>query len=196
MTLEELKQEHPELFAEFQVEIETDLQAKFDKEKADLEARLAQEKTDLETKLAQEKADLEKDLSTKLSERDERLLKIEKKDVIRTENERKATADKIWSEKLANSDVGIDLHEKITAHVTHSRFVKDDVFDTEAFTAAVEAEIKDWESKLPKPSSVIGGGFAGKDPTTDAKLAAQDAEDEKLADEIFQSSGRQREEVK
>jgi len=196
MTLEELKAEHPELFAELQAEIETGLQAKFDKEKADLETKLAQEKTDLEAKLAQEKADLEKDLGTKLSERDERLLKIEKKDVIRTENERQATADRIWSEKLADSDVDPGIHDKVKAHVTPSKFVKDDVFDTEAFTAAVEAEIKDWEAKLPQPSSVIGGGFVGKDAATDTKLVAQDAEDEKLADAIFQSSGRQREEVK
>lgn len=195
MTLEELKAEHPELFAEFQTEIETGLQAKFDKDKVDLEAKLAQDKKDLEAKLAKEKADLEKDLGTKLTERDERLLKIEKKDTIRTENEHKAEADKIWSDKLADSDIAPRMHEKAKAHVVHSKFVKDDVFDTEAFSAAVDAEIKDWEAKLPKSSSVIGGGFGGKE-VVDDKFAAEDVADEKLADDIFAASGGKREEVK
>jgi len=192
MTLAELRQEHPELFVEFQAEIETDLRAEFDKEKTAMEAKFEQEKT----KFAQEKADLEKDLSTKLSERDERVLKLEKKDIIRTENERQDTADRIWSEKLADSDIDPGIHDKVRAHVTFSQFIKDDVFDTEAFTAAVEAEIRDWESKLPKPSSVIGGGFGQKEVVDDPKLAAQDAEDEKLADDIFEASGGKREEVK
>lgn len=184
MTLQELKKEHPELFAEFRTKVESDLQAKFD-----------QEKKDLETKFAQEKSDLEKDFGTKLAERDDRILKLEKNDVVRTENERQREADRIWSGKLADSDIDPGLHDKVRAYVSHSQFVKDDVFDAEAFTTAVEAEIKDWESKLPKPSSVIGGGFSQKE-VTDDKLAAQDAKDEKLADEIFEASGGKREEVK
>lgn len=196
MTLAELKKEHPELFAEIETGIKADLRAKFDTEKTAMEAKLAQEKTDLEAKHAQEKADLEKDLGTKLTERDDRILKLEKADTIRTENERENEADRIWTEKLTASEVDPKLHEKVRQHVSYSKFVKDDVFDEEAFTAAVEAEIKDWDGRLPKHSSVIGGGGFGGQEVTDDKLVAEDKADEKLADDIFKSSGGKKEEVK
>lgn len=187
MKLEELREKHPELL----VQIETDLQAKFNIDKEAMETAFAAEKADLETRFAQEKADLERDLATKLSERDERILKLEKTDTIRAENEREAEAGKIWSEKLANSDVGPELHEKVKRHILTSKFVKDGVFDKEAFATAVDAEIKDWEERLPH-SSVLGGGF-GKKGVVDEKLAAEDKADEKLADDIFAASGGKKE---
>lgn len=189
MTLAELKVQHPGMFAEFKTEVETGMQVKFDGEKASMEAKFVEDKAQLETKHAEEKADLEKASGLQLSERDERILKLEKSDVIRTESEREKDAKTTWTDKLSNSAIDPRLHEKIMGYVPASKFVKDDAFDREAFAAAVDAEIKDWEGRLPKHSSVIGGGFAPKDAVSNDKLVAEEAEDEKLADEIYKSGG-------
>jgi hypothetical protein len=95
-------------------------------------------------------------LSQDLGKTNERLLKLEKQDAIRSEKEMAREADAIWSKELADSDVPPRLHKKAQSMVSHEKYVKDDVFDREVFTEAVRNEITDWEDRTKEP--VIGGG--------------------------------------
>jgi len=140
MDIKKLTEEHPDLVKEIQKEVEDRLKAKF----------------------AKEKKVLTEDFESKLEEKGDRILTLEKKDDLRTEKERIAFEDKIWTEKLVKSDVGEHLFDKIKRHVSISKYVKDDIVDEEAFGKAVDDEIKDWESRGAK-STVLGTGSVNKE---------------------------------
>lgn len=141
MTLEELKEKHPELFSQIEKNKETELSATH---QAEIEA-LKKEKTELETTF-----------TTKLSEADTKILKLEKQEAIRTERDRQGEADRIWKDKLSASNIPAKLHDKVKAQVSHDKFVKDEVFDTKAFGEAVDAEIKDWTESIGSFAPVRG----------------------------------------
>jgi hypothetical protein len=147
MNKAELQEKYPDLVAEIVDEATQQAtqaaEAKFAKDKDQLEGQVT----------------VLKDDNTKLTER---VLDLEKKDIIRAENELKVHADGIWTAKLAESDIPDSLHGKVKQYVSHSKFVSEGKFDEEAFATAVDAEIKDWEDKGVK-SSVIGSGFSEKD---------------------------------
>lgn len=143
MNKAELKEKHPDIYQEIVDEATSAAESQFSKDKDQLEGQVTVLKED----------------NTKLTDR---VMDLEKKDVIRAENELKATADGIWTSKLAESDIPDSLHGKVCQYVSHSKFVSEGKFDQEAFTTAVDAEIKDWEDKGVK-SSVIGAGFSEKD---------------------------------
>jgi hypothetical protein len=94
-------------------------------------------------------------LSRSLDATSERMLNLEKKEAIRSEKEMAREADAIWSRELADSDVPPRLHNKAQSMVSHEKFVKDEVFDREAFTEAVRNEITDWEDRTKE--TVLGG---------------------------------------
>jgi len=143
MDLEELKKEHADLY---------DAVLKLGKEAA--EAEFSKEKTVLEAKLESVQKDNEA--------MSEKVLELEKKDVIRTENELKAEANRIWAEKLAISKIPERYYEKVQPHVSHSKFVVDGKFNDEKFREAVDAEIKDWEGR-GMTETVLGTGFSSKE---------------------------------
>ena len=143
MTLEELKEKHPELFAQAQKEKEDALSATH---KAEIEA------------LKKEKDKLNTTFSTELTSRDEKILKLEKQEAIRTERDRQNEADRVWKEKLSASSIPAKLHDKVRAQVVHDKFVKDEAFDTKAFGEAVDAEIKDWTESIGNFAPVRGQG--------------------------------------
>jgi hypothetical protein len=170
MDLEQLKKEHPELVQA----IIDETQEKFGEDKQNWET----EKSDLEAANEQLKADNEK-LKAENEDQEDRLLKLEKKDLIRTENEFKANADKIWSEKLSKSEVPDNIWDKIRQYVKYSKFVEDGKFDQEAFAEAVDAEIKDWEERGLSSSKVLGSG------STDKQSASEGGqEDESVKEDV------------
>ncbi len=172
MDLAELKKEHPELIVQLSEEVTASV----------TEALTA----DFNIKLAEKDAELsEKD--AKLDGQTERLASLEKKEVIRTENDLSTLADRIWTERLAKSELDERLYEKAQNMVSHAKFVKDDVLDVEAFTKAVDVEIKDWEDRIPTPS-VMGFGKTSKTSTSDTQ-SESDESDQKLADEMANSVG-------
>lgn len=119
----------------------------------------------LETKFSEERTALTKkvdDLTKELSGRDERILKLEKNDAIRAEKELKAIADSIWIGKLAESDIPEHLYGKVSAMISHAKFVKEGVLDREKFEEAIGQEIGDWEKK-GVTSTVLGAGFSTKE---------------------------------
>jgi len=143
MNKAELREKHPDLFDEIVTEATEAAEAKFAKDKDQLEGKIVVLTED----------------NTQLTDR---VLDLEKKDVIRAENELRNRADGIWNAKLAESDIPDSLHVKVRQYVSHTKFMSEGKFDVEAFSAAVDAEIKDWEDKGVR-SSVIGAGFSEKD---------------------------------
>ncbi len=183
MKLSELKAKHPELLTEITSEVTTavaasvskDLQAKFDAEKVTLEEGF--------------KAEREK-LETKGTEQSERMKKLEKKDVIRDERDLKAQAARIWDAKLAESDLSDRIHDKVRKMVSHDKFVKDGVLDTQAFADAIDAEIKDWDAR-GATVTVLGSGSSIKgvdDSETETKKKQMEADDKEV-DNLFGLSG-------
>ena len=155
MDLKELQDKHPEIVKSIQDEVETRLSTKF-----------ADEKKKLEDKFADEKKKITDEFEGKLEKKGDRILSLEKKDDLRTERERTALEDKIWSAKLAKSAVPEHLFVKARRHVSISKFVKDDVVDEQAFSDAVDAEIKDWEDRGAKSTAVLGVGSVNREDVT------------------------------
>lgn len=156
----------------------------------------------LDTKFSSERAALVAEngsLKAQLAEKDsknqalsERVLSLEKNDAIRAENELKATAENIWSVKLAESEVPETLHGKCRAMVSHVKFTKDGVLDTEKFAEAVTIEIKDWEAKGAKVS-VLGAGFSLKDEATSSEAKQKESkmkENDATANKLLAMAGQ------
>ena len=178
MDLKEMKEEHADLY---------EAVLKLGREAA--EAEFSKEKTVMEAKLESMQADNEA-MSAKV-------LGLEKKDVIRTENELKAEAGNIWTEKLSASKIPERYYDKVQPHVSHSKFVKDGKFDAEEFGKAVDAEIKDWEER-GMTESVLGSGFSEKevDESTATEVVEQKKEDKTVALRLLKHVGQEPEEKK
>jgi len=183
MKKDELKAKHPDLVNEIIAEatvivkasVTKDLQAKFDTEKADLETGFEAERQKLTA------------TSTELGES---MKKLEKKDAIRSENELQAQADRIWDAKLTASDLSDRTHDKVRKMVSHDKFVKDGVLDTQAFADAIDAEIKDWTERVGATVSVMGAGSTVKGVDDgSATEKTQNEADDKDADTLFALSG-------
>ncbi|MFH1742633.1 MAG: hypothetical protein ABIH23_26815, partial [bacterium] len=161
MDLETLKKEHPELVSALSEEVKTGLQSQFDKEKADLQAKLDAKGKEVDQ------------LSGDVAE-------LKKRDTIRTDKEHRVESERIFAKKLTDSDVPEHLHDKCMGTVSYAKFVKEGVFDTEAFGKAVDEEIKDWETRLSQ--SVQGGvSQTGKELDADKKKAEQMTADDDAA---------------
>ena len=172
MNKSELMASHSDLVQEIVDEALAKAEEKFAKEREDLNAKLTAEKE-------------------ANSEMSERVQKLEKNDLIRRESEFKSSADAIWMKQLSDSAIPTHLYEKVSKYLQYAKFVKDDSFDKEAFSAAVAAEIKDWEGK-GVVDTVIGVGFTEKEVDGEAnKQEALAAENAAIADRLVQKSGLQ-----
>ncbi len=139
--LNQFKVENPDLFIQLQSEVEQSVKDKFS---ADIAG-----------------------LTEKLRVQGEQLLRFEKTEAIRRENELALAAKSLWAEKLSQSEIAERLHVKVARQVSHEKFVKDGELDVEAFGAAIDAEIKDWES-LGVSQSVLGMGTSTRSDSGDS----------------------------
>ena len=161
MDLEKLKEESPE-------EYEVLMAQAADAAQAAAEVKLTDEHT---TQLAEKDKTIssltaEKDgLSQDLTKTGDRVLALEKKDILRTEADMDSKASFIWKTALAKSGLPEWLHAKVQKHVTRDKFMKEGVFNEATFTEAVEAEITDWASH--NSSNVEGFGIQVKTPEGD-----------------------------
>lgn len=170
MDREELMETYPDLIKGIVEQALSESQTKFDLEKKTLQDQLAAAK--------QSNAEMS-----------DRVLKLEKKDMLRHEKEQKDLADTIWARKLAASDVPSRIHEKVEQHVGYSKFMKDDVLDVTAFSEAVDAEIKSWES-LGTTNAVMGTSQTQKEVDTNAKAEEiKLTENKSIVDRLVQLSG-------
>jgi hypothetical protein len=155
MDLEKLKAEFPELYAQV----------------------IALGKTEAETAFTAEKDQLEKQISDLTAERDqlsasnkdvsERLLRLEKTDALRQEQEIKATADALFEARFGACSIPKRLYLKVRKQISHDSFIKDGKLDKTAFTAAVEAELKDWAvPEGEEEDLVLGMGFSKRETET------------------------------
>ncbi len=167
MTLEELKEQNPEAYDALMDEAKG---AVTEGIKTDLEKKFADEKKQMETKFSQEKGELQ-----------DRVLELEKRDAIRTENEIRANADALWARKLSESEIPEHLFAKVSRMVSYNKFVSDGKFDQAEFVKAVDAEIKDWEDK-GVTSTVLGMSFTSKSEDgsseEDVKLQQKSVDDD------------------
>lgn len=159
MDKSELKETYPELVKEITVEA------------------VAAAVSEAETKFESEKSTLSTEIETLKGSNEkmsDKVLGLEKRDIIRSESELKAQAQKIWNSKLTESTIPEHVWDKVSQHVSHTKFVSDGVIDVEGFSEAIDAEITDWEGK-GVTSSVLGAGFSHKQPEDENKQA-QEAE--------------------
>ncbi|RJR46024.1 MAG: S49 family peptidase [Desulfobacteraceae bacterium] len=171
-TLAEFKTENPEMFTQFRMEVERDLRASFDAKQQGFEAQISGLKGEL-----QERDKMIKD-------QDARILKLEKTDYIRAEQEKKvridAAVDRVWTKALAACDVPEEMHERVRKCVPSASFIKEGALDEAAYQAAVHAEIAEWEG-MGMTTNILGTGFAGGKSGEDLNVEAKT--EKKLAEE-------------
>lgn len=152
MNKEQFKTDHPEEYAKLVGEI----QSQFEVTKVELENKLANAVSEKE-KLSAENISLEK-----------RVIQIEKNDTLRAEREISSTADSIFTAQFNAVGLPERLFSKVRKLVSHNEFVKDGSLDREAFKAAVDAELKDWEPAEGE-TQVFGLGSGTKHVVEDGK---------------------------
>jgi hypothetical protein len=178
MNLSELKTAHPDLVVQLSdevkgvvtAEVTAAMTAEFDKERAKFTA----EKTALETRV---------------ENGENRLAGLEKKEALHEERERETIADRVWSDKLAASEIGGHLYDKVKRMVSFTKFVKEDALDIEAFSAAVDVEIADWE-KRGAGVSVSGLGVVERDAALSSTTVAAKEENTKLSTDLLARAGQ------
>lgn len=141
MTLQELKAQYPDLFVEATLEATREAETRFTQEKEALSSDLKAAKEAV-TSLEDKNRELEKQLS------------------IREEQDRQQAAATIFTDKLVASKIPETLHEKVRKQVEYTKFVSDNVFDTNAFSKAIDEEIQDWESRIG--DKIVGFGTSSK----------------------------------
>jgi len=155
----QLKKDHPELFAEVLAEGKAQVVITADPEIKVLKEAVAA-----------------------LSEENKSL---RKENDVRREKELKAEADKLFTEKLAASDLPERLHDKVKVMVDYNKFVKDQALNTKAFGEAVDAEIKDWSDRgVKKGEVVLGESTANKQITTVDKTEETNKNAERLLNHV------------
>lgn len=157
MTLKELKEKYPELFAEIQ------------NKEGEKDTKI-QELSDQVQNLTKERDDLKKEtenLSETAQKYEKRIVNLEKVEQLRKEKEMKDEAKSIVVAKLTEHSIPVRLHDKIQRNFNHNEFIGEDgVFDKTKFSEAVDAEIKDWASavsEIVKPAPVQGFGSAERE---------------------------------
>jgi hypothetical protein len=84
--------------------------------------------------------------------------------------------------KLSASEIPERMFAKVKKNVSHNAFVKDDMLDKTAFSAAVDEELKDWADFKSTSTSVQGQGFSQKDVESNTAIVAENT---KIADALF-----------
>jgi signal peptide peptidase SppA len=161
MDLAQLKKDHPDVYNAVRQEVS---------------AELNQEITNLKQDNAAKEA---------------RMLQLEKNDAIRTRREQENRANQIFDKALASSEIPEDMYDIVKKMVSSSKFVKDGVLDESAYLEAVNTEIKDFESRGIKKSSVSGTGFTSRKVDAEAtKINEQSKSDDAEADKLLKFAGQ------
>jgi hypothetical protein len=181
MDLKELKEKDLDGYNKLREEIKEEA-------KAEIQAKHDEEKGQLSTELETVKGELD---STK-----ETMKELEKKETIRAERESHMTRERqckdIWSEKLAESDLSDSAKAKLPDYVDPKKFVKEDgSLDEEAFSAAVDEEIKYWAEEVGATTSVLGLGSRKKEQDAERQNAEkEEKEDDDWVDDMVKLSGQ------
>ena len=116
------------------------------------------EKKELEDKLAASQTN-EQGLS-------ERVVALEKRDILRDEEATKAKANSIMDGALRASSLPERVQAKVTK-VDYNKYMTEGILDVTAFTDAVNAEVKDWEDTIVSTSPIQSNSTPPKANDTD-----------------------------
>jgi uncharacterized protein YdaT len=184
MTLEELKEKHPELFAAIEKDAEEKFNAKLADETKKLEA-LKSENEGLKTEVNK--------LSTANQVYDERLKALEEENQKRSLAAIGDKAQALWENKLKASEVIPEsIYDKLSMP-DHTKFIAEGVFDQAKFAEEADKEISDWEERLPKPT-IMGFGAVGRSVDDNAPEVSKENAD--LVAKMAAKSGRKLKEDK
>ena len=192
MDLKKLKEESPEEYNELMAQIEVETQEAITAAVNDAETLLTKKlQTQLDEKDTQIAAlSSDKDgLSENLDKIESRCLSLEKKDTLREEVELDSQAESVWVNALSESGLPKWLYPKVKKQVTRGKFMSEGVFDKDAFTKAVKAEITDWETQSGEDVEGFGVINRDSDGSRSAKELQSDAIVERMLGYVGQPSG-------
>jgi len=169
MNIDQFKKDHPDLYAEIVKSATDQATSSFSIKETELTSTIAT-------------------LTGKLSESDSKIQELAKKDALRTEREMFAESEVIWMQLLTKSEIPERMFGKVKKNVDYSKFVKEEVLDKIAFSAAITEELKDWTDFVTSKSesSIQGTGFSQKDIDNKTVLIE---ENKKIADDLFALTG-------
>jgi len=142
----ELKEKHADLVEALRNEVKIEVSAVVDGLRADIAAFKEENTT-----LSADNKDLAK-----------QVVSLEAAGKARDLKDAESKAESIFAEKITSSKVPEKMHARVQRGVAFNDFFKDGAFDAAAFAAAVDAEIKDWETDLGDVASVQGLGASGR----------------------------------
>jgi ClpP class serine protease len=94
---------------------------------------------------------------------------MDKKEAIRVEQNIKAVASAIVSDRLSTSSVPSRLHTKVKALIDHNKFVVEGQLDSEGFKAHVDTEVSEWEVVEENPIEGVGSNSSLDEGDKDSK---------------------------
>jgi hypothetical protein len=165
MDLKELKEKHLDLFNQVFEDGKKSAETAFSKEREEFTATISS-------------------LNEKFSQNEDRMGKMEKELTLSREANILAQADKLFADKFAESDIEPRLEPKVRNSINHNKYVKNDALDVEAFTKAVDEELKDWQERMPS-SGVLGLSNMDEEEEEDTS-----ADDKKLANDLLSRVGQ------
>jgi len=109
------------------------------------------------------------ELTAKNAELDRKVTAFEEKAI-------KASAESILTKALSDSSIPERLHGKVSAQVRKEDYISaEGKFDSDAYSAKVDAEVKDWEETLAESGSLVQGvGANSKTPEGKTGSASSD----------------------
>jgi len=111
-----------------------------------------------------------------------KIKECEKTIVCYEETMNKSLVSAIKKDILTASDIPENLHSKVGGMVDYRAFLgEDNALDKDGFTAAFDAEVKDWESRLSGTSGAAGDGEGKKDEPFGDKAEHADENEKVLA---------------
>ena len=170
--------EQPEEYKKFVEGVSADITAKFSKEIEDRDAAIA--------KLTAEKTAADDGAKTI----EQKFADLEKKFELMQEKNIASAASSILASKLSESDLNDRVKQKLSKFIDYSKFVKEDKLDADAFSAAIDAEIKDCKEMFGTVTPAVQGGTGtqGRDLGNGADtFTEKDAED--LATKMAKGAG-------
>ena len=98
----------------------------------------------------------------------------------------------IWAEKLADSDLSDNAKVKLPQYVDPKQFIDEEgKLDTDAFSEAVEAEIKYWSEEVGATNKILGVGMSRRTVAEEKETKEkEEEEDDKWVENMTKLSGQ------
>ena len=172
LTIDKLKADHKETYDQVVASVTTEVTAGLQTANEGVLAAKDTEIAGKDTEITDLKAKLAAS-ETKTEGMETRVKALEKRDVLRDEEANKAQAASIMDAAILASSIPERLHAKVT-RVDYNVHMTDGKLDVAGFTAAVSAEVKDWEDSVGATAPIQGPGGIPKSETTDPDVEADD----------------------